>query len=331
MRAPLAAAAVLLLLAQGALAASPATFTVQLAPVTDQKAVFATVESRNVVPARTRIGGTIANLPAKDGDEVKKDQVIAVVADEKLLLQRDSLDAEIVGLQASVTQAETDFRRAEALVGQGAVSRAQYDRARTALDVARSLLNARIQQRAVIEQQISEGQVLAPTAGRVLQVPFTTGTVVLAGDSIATIAEHDFVLRLEVPERHARFLRAGDTVRIDGTELGQPTVEFGRITLVYPEIRNGRVEADATASGLGSYFVGQRVLVWVSAGERDAYIIPAGFMETRFGLDYVRLKQADGSAIAVPVQPGEPHPTPSMPDGVEILSGIHPGDVLVKP
>ncbi|HUA77938.1 MAG TPA: efflux RND transporter periplasmic adaptor subunit [Acetobacteraceae bacterium] len=334
MRPPFIAAAALglaLLAAHSVLAAPPATFTVQPANVADEKAVFATVESRNVVPARTRIGGTIASLAVKDGDEVKKGQVLAVVADEKLLLQRDSLDADIAGLQASLAQAEADFRRAEALVGQGAVSRQQYDRARTALDVAQSALNARIQSRAVIEQQIAEGQVLAPTDGRVLDVPDTAGTVVLPGDSIATIAEHGFVLRLEVPERSARYLHAGDTVRINGTEIGEPSVEFGRITLVYPEIRNGRVEADATAPGLGSYFVGLRVLVWVPTGERPAYIIPEHFIETRFGLDYVRLARAEGSVIAVPIQRGEPHPTPSMPDGIEVLSGIHSGDTLVQP
>ena len=36
------------------------TFTVALRPLADEKAVFATVESRNVVPARARIGGTVA-------------------------------------------------------------------------------------------------------------------------------------------------------------------------------------------------------------------------------------------------------------------------------
>ena len=321
----------LVIMARAAGAAAPATFHVELRQVADEKAVFATVESRNVVPARTRIGGTIASLAAKDGDEVKKDQVIAVVADEKLLLQRDALDAEIVGLKATLAQAEVDFSRAQQLLPQGAVSRQQYDRARTALDVARAALNARIQSRAVIEQQIAEGQVLAPTAGRILQVPYTAGTVVLPGDSIATIAEHGFVLRLEVPERSARYLREGETVRIEGADIGQPNIKFGRVTLVYPEIRNGRVEADATAPDLGSYFVGLRVLVWISAGEREAYIIPESFIETRFGLDYVRLRQANGSTIAVPIQRGEPHPTPAMPDGIEVLSGIHSGDVLVRP
>ena len=59
------------LIALGAQAASAAeTFTVAPRAVPDEKAVFATVETANVVPARARIGGTVAELSVKDGDEV---------------------------------------------------------------------------------------------------------------------------------------------------------------------------------------------------------------------------------------------------------------------
>ena len=56
-----------------------APFTVGLRPIADQKAVFATVESPNAVPARTRIGGTLASLSVRQGDPVNQGQVIAVV------------------------------------------------------------------------------------------------------------------------------------------------------------------------------------------------------------------------------------------------------------
>jgi len=56
------------------------TMTVRPVNVTDEKAVFATVESANVVPARARIGGTVAGLSVRAGDPVRPGQVIAVVA-----------------------------------------------------------------------------------------------------------------------------------------------------------------------------------------------------------------------------------------------------------
>ena len=306
------------------------TFTVEPKLVADEKAVFATVESANIVPARARIGGTVAELSVKEGDEVRQGQVVATVGDEKLVLQMKSLDAQIAGLEAQLTQAKTDFDRAEELFSKGTIPKTRYDEARTAYNVATNAHRARIAERSVIEQQLTEGKVLAPTAGRVLQVPVTAGTVILAGEPVARIAEKNFVLRLRVPERHARFLKKGDNVRVDSEELGAGGAKFGTIKLVYPQIEDGRVVAAAHVKGLGDYFVGERILVWVSAGKRESVIVPGKFIVTRFGIDYARVRQ--GSAVIdVPVQRGRELPRPDMPDALEILSGLKAGDVLVHP
>ena len=307
------------------------SFTVQRSDLADEKAVFATVESPNVVPARTRIGGTVASLSVRQGDVVTPGQVIAVVADEKLLLQISSLDAQIAGLQSTLAQANTDLARAETLFRQGAGPRTTLDQARTAVEVATAALRARTAERAVAQQTLEEGQVLAPVAGRVLTVPLTRGTVVLTGESVATIGEQPFLLRLRIPERHALFLKQGDAVRLAPRQLGTEQGTTGTITLVYPQIEEGRVVADAKVVDLGNYFVGDRVLVWINAGSRPGFVVPDDFLETRFGLDYVRLRRPDGSVADTPVQRGELRPLPAMPAGTEILSGVHSGDVLVRP
>lgn len=333
MRAGFSVAAALALLAQAAIAQE--AFTVAPKSVADEKAVFATVESANVVPARARIGGTVVELAVKEGDSVKQGQVVATIGDEKLALQMKSLDAQISGLADQVAQAQNDLTRAEDLFSRGTVPKTTLDQARTAFNVASNALKARTAERSVIQQQVTEGKVLAPTSGRVLKVPVTTGTVILPGETVATVAEQNFILRLRVPERHARFLKAGDSVRIDGEELGKELrksgVQFGTIRLVYPQIEDGRVIADAAVAGLGDYFVGERIRVWVSAGERDSIIVPASFIVTRFGIDYARVRKDGKSAIDVPVQRGRELPRPDMPDALEILSGLHNGDVLVHP
>jgi RND family efflux transporter MFP subunit len=328
MRGGILVAAVLALSAQAAFAQQ--TFTVAPKAVADEKAVFATVESASVVPARARIGGTVAALNVKEGDAVKQGQVIATVGDDKLALQMKSLDAQISALEAQVAQAQTDFSRAEDLFSRGTVPKTTLDQARTALNVATNMLKARSAERSVIQQQVTEGNVLAPTSGRVLKVPLTVGTVILPGETVASIAEQNFILRLRLPERHARFLKAGDSVRIDGEELGKSGAQFGTIKLVYPQIEDGRVIADAAVANLGDYFVGERIRVWVSAGERDSTIVPGAFITTRFGIDYALVRK-DATTIDVPVQRGRELPRPDMPDALEILSGLNSGDVLVRP
>src|SRR5579864_8878148 len=311
-----------------AMAAHGETLTVQPRSITDEKAVFATVESISVVPARSRIGGTVVELHVREGDAVTHGQAIAVVGDEKLVLQMKSLDAQIEALQAQSDQAQTDFDRIQGLVERGTLPRTRLDEARTALNVAQNNLRAKVAERGVIQQQQTEGQVLAPQDGRVLKRPVAVGSVVLPGDAIVTVAQQNFKLRLRLPEEHARFLKTGDRIRLDGDEFGEHSARWGVIDLVYPQIEEGRVVADATVEGLGEYFVGDRLRVWISGGTRPAIVIPASYVTTRFGIDYVTVRETGGT-ISVPVQRGRDRPSPDLRDGLEILSGLRDGDQLV--
>src|SRR5579863_1597474 len=305
-------------------------YTVASRQVADEKAVFATVESISVVPARSRIGGTVVELNVREGDPVTRGQVIATIGDEKLVLQMKSLDAQIDALHAQSDQAQVDFDRIQGLVDRGIMPRVKLDEARTALNVAENGLRARTAERAVVQQQQTEGQVLAPQDGRVLKRLVTVGSVVLPGDPLVTVAQQNFKLRLRIPEEHARFLKAGDRIRLDGGEFGEHTAKWGVIDLVYPQIEEGRVIADATVEGLGEYFVGDRLRVWISGGMRTAFVVPSSFVTTRFGIDYVHIRRGD-QTIDVPVQRGRELPSPELPNGLEILSGIRVGDQLVQP
>ena len=306
-------------------------FTANPIGVTDEKAVFATVESTNVVPARVRTGGTVAELSVRHGDIVRTGQIVAVVGDDKTVLHISALDAQITVVQSQLAQTQNDLSRADALFRQGAGTRVALDQARTAMEVAAATLKTRTAERDVARQQFVEGQVLAPVSGRVLSVPVTKGTVVLSGDPIATIAESNYILRLRIPERHANTLKAGAPVRVDGADLGRSGAIFGKIVLIYPKIEEGRVVADAEVPGLGEFFVGERIRVWIGAGKRPAFVVPMSYVVTRFGLDYVTLRGTGGAPIETPVQRGQERPTPAMPDALEILSGLGAGDVLVKP
>ena len=313
----------LLFCASGASAAD--TFVVRSTDVVDRKAVVATVEPIHQLVARARIGGTIAALAIKEGDTVAAGAILAEVTDEKLALQMQALDSRIASLQSQRDQAKTDFDRIAELQKRGVSSQTQLDQAKTNLDIAERNLAAMRGDREVIAQQAAEGAVLSPGAGRVLNVPVSAGRVILPGETIATLAEDQYILRLQLPERHARFLRAGDKVRIGArglSEQGAAEMRQGRVRIVYPEIQGGRDIADVEVSGLGDYFVGERTLAYVDTGSRRTIIVPAAYVFRRAGVNYVRL--ADGDDVVV--QPGETR------DGqVEILAGVQDGDALVTP
>ena len=164
-------------------------------------------------------------------------------------------------------------------------------------------------------------------------MPVTAGAVVMPGETIAKIAANAYVLRLELPERHARFIHKGDPVIVGERELSSSDAPLGKgtISLVYPELQDGRVIANAQAEGLGKYFVGERVLVWISAGKRQTVVVPPAFLFKRFGLDYARIAQDGGKTLDVVVQPGQRAPLEGREEGVEVLAGLRPADRLVRP
>lgn len=299
--------------------------TVKLATAYDRKAVIGTVEPVREFLARARIPGTITALAVKEGSRVAEGDRIAVAIDEKLRLQMLALQSRIDAQQADRDQARIDFGRMQQLRGTGAVSQKEADQARTHLDVAERTLQALRTDRQVIEQQAAEGAVLAPGAGRVLKVPVSEGSVVMAGETIAVIAAENYILRLQLPERHARFIKAGDTILIGSRglqEQEQETLRRGKVVLVYPQIDQGRVIADVKVDGLGDYFVGERTRVYVATGARQALVIPQDYLYWRSGVNYVKLK----GGTEVVVQPGLP-----IEGGIEILTGLHAGDVVAKP
>jgi len=310
------------ILALGALVAPALSFagsgiTVEKIMVSDMKAVFATVETADVISARARIGGTVTGLSIDEGSRVGEGQTIATVVDAKLKLSMDALDARMDSLRSQVKLANTALGRARKLKQGGIIPQKRLDEAETSLDVLERELKALQAERAVISEQRSEGAVVVPGDGRVIKVHVTSGAVILPGEPIATIAAKGFILRLQLPERHARSIKVGDAVTV-----GAEKQRTGYVQQVYPEMRQGRVVADVGVDELGDYFVGERVSVYIATGRRETIVVPADYLFMRFGLAYAVVK-GEGEVV---VQPGL-----ELSDGVEILTGLRVGDIIVPP
>lgn len=304
-------------------------YRVTAQPVADMKSLFASVQTVRVTPARARIGGTIVELLTDEGQVVEAGQVLARVRDPKQGMQIEASQSKLRSLDAQLELAQTTLKRVSTLYQSGKISKAAYDEARTQVDVISADIAAAKSDQAVIRQAQAEGQVLAPAHGRVLKVNFTLGGVILPGEVIANIAAESYVLRLMLPERHARFIKLGDKVLVGDRGMLDPAFALkrgerreGQIVQIYPELTNGRVAADVDVAGLGDFFVGERVRVWMASDARDALVVPPAYIYHRYGLSYVRL--AGGAEIVV--QPGM-----TVATGVEVLSGLREGDVLLAP
>lgn len=294
--------------------------TLEPTTVTDWKAVYGLTEARDRVPARARIGGSLSTLTVTEGDTVTAGQVIARIVDEKLDFQLSAIDSRLQALESQLENAKSELKRGEELLARGVTTTQRLDALRTQVDVLTGQIEATQSDRRVIEQQSKEGDVLAPLAGRVLDVPVTKGAVVLPGEPVATIGGGGFFLRLSVPERHAQSLNEGDAIFIatDGTE------STGKIAKIYPTIQAGRVVVDVEVSALSDAFVNARVLVRLPIGDRDALLVPNDMVETRAGLDFVAAL-TNGTQVRRAVVLGETFAVDGQ-DMIEVLSGLSAGD-----
>lgn len=305
-------------------------FVVQRAAAPDYKIVSAVLTSRDVGDARARIGGTLSRLLVREGDQVRRGQVVAIISDQRLALEAQAGAAGIAAAEAAAERARADQGRFQVLFDRGFLSQARMDQVNADTRAADAQLRAARSQGGALSEAHAQGRVLSPADGRVTRAPIPQGAVVMPGEVVVAIATGARVLRLELPEAQAEFVREGQEIRILDAEEGG-AARTVRVRQVYPAIENGRVMADLDAQGLEGEFVGARVRVLIPAGEREAIVIPARYIETRYGVDYVRLVRAGGAVIDAPVQRGSAVPTETAPDGVEVLSGLEPNDVIVPP
>lgn len=297
--------------------------TVAPVPVVDWKAVYGTVEARDRTPARARLGGTIVELLVVEGDSVTAGEPLARIIDDKLDFQAAALAARRDAVSAQLTNAEADLRRGEDLLKDGVTTTQRVEALRTQVDVLQGQIAALDAEAEVIQQQAREGNVLAPVAGRVLDVPLTKGAVVMPGEVVAVIGGGGTFLRVAVPERHADTLTEGASIRISAPD-GDRT---GTLARVYPLVEGGRVVADVDLPGLPDRFVGTRMLVRLPVGERQVLLVPADALVTRSGLDFVGVV-SNGTIRLRSIVPGATH----VIDGaamVEVLSGLVAGDLVV--
>lgn len=294
-----------------------------LAPqtITEWKAVYGVIETRVRVPARARIGGTIVELLATEGDMVTEGQKIALIKDDKLEFQLEALDAQISALQARLKTADEDMKRGEELIKRGTITTQRLSQLQSQVDVLNGEIRGVEAQQLVIKQQVAEGEVLSPKAGVVLSVPSSKGSVINPGESVAVIGGGGSYLRLSVPERHAANLQEGDSI-----EMGDG--QNGTLVKIYPQIENGRVLADVEVPGLNDRFVGRRVPVRLPIGEREALLVPETAVEMHGGIDFVTIEvngkeQRRAVVLGAEIERGGEV-------WKEILTGVSAGEKLVN-
>ena len=296
--------------------------TVARAEIAQLKPLAAEIATRDQAEALVRIPGTLVELTVREGDEIRKGQVIGRVVDTRIGYETNAFAAQVNAASAQAEQARAELGRVEYLYTKGFVAKARLDQAQAAARTANAQVKAAQAQTSASAESSRQGVILAPATGRVLRADIPKGSVVAAGTSVATVTAGPPVLRIDVPQSLAKQLRVG-TRFVMRDQAGLPDTA-GTITQLYPAVSGGRVRAEAEMPQLSADLIGRRVSVLLDIGSRPGIVVPRRFVSTRYGVDYVEVAGRDGvMSMVVQTAPA------GDPATVEILSGVVAGDVLV--
>lgn len=183
----------------------------------------------------SQIVGRVVEVPVKDGDRVKKGDLLVRLDSTDALAQRDSALARIERLRGAIQQAQTDqdkarrdLGRTSDLAGRGVVTPTELADARSFADKARAALtmatNELAESQAALktaEEFLRRTEIRAPIDGVVAALDVEEGEVVIAGTTnlpgtvMMTVGDLAFMrVRADVDETDVPLVRAGQPAKI---------------------------------------------------------------------------------------------------------------------
>jgi membrane fusion protein, multidrug efflux system len=308
----------------GAAASAPRPPAVEAAKVeimklTDDTQAVGSLRSRQGVVVRPEVSGRITQLNFKDGDRVRKGQLL-VQLDDQLQL------AQVQQSQAELSIARANHQRNQELVAQNFISKRSVDESAANLEVAQARL-------ALSKATAARLKVMAPFDGTVGIRTANVGDYLKDGADVVNIEDIDAVfVDFRLPERFQNKVKKGQTAGVSLDALpGSKFVAF--VQAVDPLIdTNGRSVGVRACIDNRQLRLRPGMFARVTAvfGERDqAKVVPEEAIVPQ-GQRVVVYKVVDGKnkdekiAQRVEVKLGI-----RRPGRVEILEGIDEGDMIV--
>lgn len=281
--------------------------------------------AREEATIAAQVSGQIEVLRVDLGDRVAAGDELALIDTTSYEALRRQSAAALARANAAAANAAQNLRRVQELHRDNIASISELDQAVAEADQAKAEVKAAEAAEAVARLNLERSRVKAPFAGVVAERIRSAGDFVAVGTPIFRLVQTDPLrLRLDVPERDAARVRAGQTVRL--TVSGQTNVYTGRLSRIAPALRESdrMLAVEADIPGQEGLRPGLFVRAEIVVDEREPGLsIPSNALVTFAGLEKVVLVNA-GKALERTVTTGR-----RGPDWVEITSGLQAGESVV--
>ncbi len=163
---------------QGGAAPELAVMTVSESDASLENVLPATLEGMNDVEIRPQITGFLTKVHVKDGEFVKKGQLLFTIDKVQLQAAVDQAQAAVAVAQANVNTAQTNANNNKILLEKNIISASAYQTSADALNVAKAQLQQAQAGLTSARKNLSYSSVTAPVAGYVGAIPYKEGTLV---------------------------------------------------------------------------------------------------------------------------------------------------------
>jgi RND family efflux transporter MFP subunit len=282
-----------------------------------------TLKAASRTEISARVLAPIERITVRAGQRVRQGEELIVLDRRAVETQKSQVQASLVAAQASVQQAEANFKRDSQLLTSRTISQEQFDQSKANVEVARAQLNHAQQALAESEVMLSYTTILAPRSGIIVDRLAEEGDMAQPGVPLLVLYDPTS-LRLEVPvmENLALKLRVGDelSVRIDALNR---TVT-AKVDEIVPQAeaasRSFLVKvAMPKEEGL---FEGMFGRLLIPAGKRRHLCLATAAIDKIGQLELVDVVEPDKTLQRRFVKTGRL----GMPGRVEVLSGLAAGE-----
>jgi RND family efflux transporter MFP subunit len=307
-----------------------AVVKVSVVEISGERSYSGEVRARYETSLSFRVPGKIVARQVEVGGLVRKGDVLARLDPEDQHLNTKSAQSQLGAAQSEYEQSKSEVERYSDLYKQQFISKTEYDRRMSALEVAKARLEQAQAQLAVTRNQAAYTELRADGPGVVTAIQFEVGQVVAAGQGIIKIARtDDREVVINVPEN--RLVELGEAKDIAISLWANPSKLYrGKVREVSPV-------ADAvTRTYAGKISVldadpainlGMTANVYLKGIKRvGAAILPATALYQENGKPAVWVVDPSSQQVKlVPVSVGE-----YAEDQVTVLSGVQAGDIVVR-
>lgn len=273
-----------------------------------------TVIPERVVTVRARVDGVLQKISFREGQWVKKGDLLAELDAQPFKIQLDQAQGQWARDQALLDNAQRDLARYKDLWAKDATSRQQLD---TQEALVRQYQGALLSDRAQVENarlQLSYTRILAPMDGQIGLRQMDVGNLVRANDALGlavlTQTRPANVL-FAIPERHLSTLRIRQTrqpLRVEAWDAGQrERLAVGRLLSLDNQIdvATGTIRLKAGFANhderlYANQFVNVRLLLEV---RQQVMQVPTNAIQRGARGAFVYRVAADGRVAVVPVTP----------------------------